>query len=119
MRRYATDVRDEVLYVETDDGWLEVGPLDEICTLVGGETYTIEYDERQRTMDWLDTDAEGKLTFDVRETIQGMDYNEEFVAELAAVDGDATDADGHPLRASVFADLMTSIWDSKGSLENA
>ena len=119
MKRYATDVRDGVLYVETDDDWLEVGPMDEIRSIMGGETYTIEYDERQRTMDWLDTDSEGRLTFDVRETIEGMDYNEAFVAELAAVDADATDTDGHPLRASVFADLMTSIWDSKGELENA
>lgn len=116
MKRYAADDRDGVLFLETDDGWIEVGPLDDICELVGGETYMLEYDERQRSVSWLDTDDEGKLSFDVRETILEMDYNDDLVNNVADLDVDATDQDGYPMRASVFADLMTNIWDSKGNL---
>lgn len=116
MDRYDTDVRDGVLFLESTDGWLEIGRLDDICELVGGETYTLEYDERQRQVDWLDTDDEGKLSFDVRETLAEMDFNDEFVGNIEPVDADETDEDGYPLRASVFADMMTNIWDSKGDL---
>ncbi|WP_207586567.1 hypothetical protein [Halomontanus rarus] len=116
MDRYDTDVRDGVLFLESTDGWLEIGRLDDICELVGGETYTLEYDERQRQVDWLDTDEEGKLSFDVRETLTEMDFNDEFVGNIEPVDADETDEDGYPLRASVFADMMTNIWDSKGDL---
>lgn len=116
MKRYETDLRSGVLYVESDDGWLETGSMDDICELIGGDTYTIEYDERQRQMDWLNTDDEGKFTFDIRETLESMSYDSEFVTNIESVDIDATDEDGYPLRASVFADLMTSIWDSKGNL---
>ncbi|WP_256464815.1 hypothetical protein [Halosolutus gelatinilyticus] len=41
MKRYETDVRDVVLYVESDDGWIEIGTMDDIFELVGGETYTL------------------------------------------------------------------------------
>lgn len=91
--------------------------MDDICTLVGGETYTLEYDERQRTVGWPDTDPDGTLTFDIRETVAGMDYDEEFVTDLLAVGADVTDNEGYPLRASVFADRMTEIWDSRGALD--
>lgn len=119
MDRYETDVRGGVLHVETDDGWLEVGPMDDVVELVGGETYTLQYDERQRQVGWLDTDEDGTLSFDVRETVAEMSYDDEFVGTIADVDADATDDEGYPMRASVFADLMTTIWDSKGDLRSA
>ncbi|MFP9190169.1 hypothetical protein [Natronosalvus vescus] len=115
MKRYETDLRDDVLFLETDEGWIEVGSMADICELVGGETYTLEYDEHQRTVSWLDTDEDGTLTFDVRETLAEMSYDREFVANIESIDADATDGE-YPLRASVFADLMTTIWDSKGDL---
>ncbi|MFC4990272.1 hypothetical protein [Saliphagus infecundisoli] len=115
MKRYETDVRNGVLYLETDDDWIEIGPMDDICELVGGETYTIEYDERQRQVSWLDTD-DGELTFDVRETLADVDYDRDFVENITPIDGEKTDDEGYPMRASVFADLMTDIWDSKGNL---
>lgn len=116
MDRYDTDVRDGVLHLETDDSWIEIGSMADICELVGGESYTIEYDERQRQMSWLDTDEDGTLTFDVPETLERMDFDREFVENVAPVDADRTDDDGYPLRTSVFADLMMDIWDSKGNL---
>lgn len=116
MHRYETNVQNNVLYIESESGWLEIGSMDDICTLVGGETYTVTYDERQQTVGWLDTDADGTLSFDVQETIAEMDYDREFVANLETIDSDTTDADGYPLRAAVFAELMMDIWDSRGNL---
>jgi YD repeat-containing protein len=116
MHRYETNVQDNVLYIEGESGWLEIGSMDDICALVGGETYTVTYDERQQTVGWLDTDADGTLSFNVRETIAEMDYDREFISNLETIDSDAIDADGYPLRAAVFAELMMNIWDSKGNL---
>lgn len=116
MKRYGTEFRGEDLYLETDDGWIEVGSIEDIHDLVGGETYTLEYDERQRTVGWLDTDSDGTITFEVRETLADMSYDEEFVGNVVSVEEGATDEEGYPLRTSVFADLMTTIWDSKGNL---
>lgn len=161
MQRYETAVRDGVLYLEApggadgepaDDpeGWLEIGSMDAIVELVGGETYELQYDERQRQAGWLDTDEDGRITFDVRETIRTTTFDDEFVQNVAGVpddettngDGDsatangettnrdgesattdetdedeAATADDHSRRAAVFADLLTTIWDSKGNLE--
>lgn len=116
MKRYETEIRNGVLYIEGNDGWLETGSMDVIFEIIGDDTYTIEYDEQQRQMDWLNTDEEGKFTFDIHETIESMSYDSEFVANIASVDPNETDENGYPLRASVFADLMTSIWDSKGNV---
>ena len=116
MKRDETEIRDGALYLESDDGWIEIGTMDDIYELVGGETYTLEYDDRQRSVGWLDTDDEGRLTFDVREVLADMDYSGDFVANVASTDLDQTDGDGYPLRTSVFADLMMRIWDSKGDL---
>jgi len=117
MKRYETDVQDDVLSVEADDGWLEIGSMADVRRLVGGATYTLEYDDRQRAVGWLDTDSNGTLSFDVGETIAGMDFDREFVATLESIYGDETDGEGVPRRAAVFADLMTAIWDAKGSLD--
>lgn len=115
MERYETEIRDDVLYLDSDDGWLEVGPVDDICALLGGETYTIEYDDEERRVPWLETDADGTLTFDVRETLAETSYTREFVQNVESVDPEATDGE-YGLRASVFADLMDAIWSSKGDL---
>lgn len=116
MERYDANVRDGTLHLETGDDSIVVGPMDDICELIGVETYTIEYDEDQRKVAWLDTDADGRLSFDVRDTITEMDYNAEFVSEVESIDAEKTDEEGYPLRASVFADLMQTIWDAKGDL---
>lgn len=116
VKRYDTDVRDGVLFLEADESWVEVGPMDDICELLGGETYTLDYDNRQRQVGWLDTDEDGTITFDVRETLTDMDYDREFIRNIADVDADRTDDDGYPLRVSVFTDMMQTIWDSKGNL---
>ncbi|EMA47312.1 hypothetical protein C448_05418 [Halococcus morrhuae DSM 1307] len=106
-----------MFYIGTDDGPLEVGTMEDICALVG-ETYTIEYDERQRTQDWLDTDSGGRFTFDVRETLLNMDFSGEFVTELVDISVSTTNKEGYPLRTVAFANRMTAIWDAKGALDS-
>jgi len=116
MERFQTRIDDGTLYVEGEDGWLEVGAMDDIVDIVGGETYTLEYDERQQAVSWLDTDDEGRITFDVRETIDDISFDREFVTNLANADLEA-DPGGYPRRTSFFAEMMIEIWDSKGNLD--
>ena len=117
MRRFESKIDDGTLYVESPDDWIEVGTVEDIVELVGGETYTIEYDDYAQAVDWVDTDEEGRLSFDVVETIEEFSFQEEFIVQLADVDLDAEDEDGYPMRTSFYADMMTSIWDSKGNME--
>jgi hypothetical protein len=116
MDRYETRIENGTFSIEGQSGWLRIGEMETICDLVGGEMYTIEYDDQAQTVSWLDTEEDGTITFDVRETLEGMSYDEEFVSNLADIDRDATDEEGTLLRAAVFADMMTEIWDSKGNL---
>lgn len=113
MERHDTRIENGTLFVEVDDEDLEIGEMDAICELLG-ETYTVQYGEDQRKMAWLDTDEDGTLTFDVRETLDDLDYNDAFVEKMAAEPIDRTSADGHPVRTEAFADLMSDLWDSKG-----
>ncbi|RQH02694.1 hypothetical protein [Natrarchaeobius oligotrophus] len=119
MKRYETKIDGETLYVEGTDDWLEVGSLNDVYELVGGETYTIEYDQAGQLASWVETDDEGAFTFDVRETLAEFTFEEEFVTNLARVPVDDEDDDGYPHRTAFFADMMTTIWDAKGSLETA
>lgn len=128
MKRYETAVRDGVLYLEAPDGadgdpaddpdgWLDIGPMDAVVDEVGGETYELQYDRRQRQVGWLDTDEDGRLSFDVRETIRDTTFDRDFVAALAGTPGDESNDEGVAKRVAVFADLVTTIWDGKGSIE--
>lgn len=90
--------------------------MEDIVELVGRETYVIEYGEKQRAVSWLETDSDGTFEFDVRDTISGLDYDREFVTQFATIDPTDTDEEGYPLRASLYADLLTEIWDSKGNV---
>ncbi|NLV10221.1 hypothetical protein ACAH01_11120 [Halomicrobium sp. HM KBTZ05] len=117
MERYDTRIDDDTLFVEVGDDDLEIGRLDDIYDLVGGETYTIEYSEKAQAAAWLTTDDDGTFTFDVRETLADMDYNETIVEKLASKPVDATNTDGYPVRTATFAQLMMEIWDSKGTVD--
>lgn len=117
MKRYATKIEAGTIHVECDDGWLEVGTTDDLVDLVGGETYEIEYDpDVGAAYDWLDTDDEGRMTFDVLEVVESMSYPEEFVAHIEGTPMDPVD--GYPRRTAFFADMLTRIWDTKGDLED-
>lgn len=54
--RYEPRIADGTLYLERDDHSLEIGSMDHIVELAGGETYTIEYTDEQSAAAWLDTD---------------------------------------------------------------
>jgi len=118
MERYATTIEDGTVYIEGDDGPIEVGPLAGIFDIVGGETYTIEYDQQKAAAyDWLGTDDGGQLSFDVEETIAEMTYPEEFVDTLQEKPLNAVGR-RHPERTAYFAELLVDIWDSKGNLDD-
>ncbi|TYT63369.1 hypothetical protein [Natrialba swarupiae] len=116
--RYGADVDDGTLVLVGEQERLEVGSMETIVDLFGGETYTIEYEPRQSAVAWLDTDEDDTVTFDVRESLLEWAYTEEFVASVRDSPLEATDEDGNPIRTSVFVDLVTAIWDSKGNLES-
>jgi len=116
MERFQTRIDDGTLYVEDGGGWIEVGAMDDVVELVGGETYTLEYGERQQAVSWLDTDDQGRITFDVRETIDDLSFDREFVTNLANTGLDPG-PDDYPRRTMFFADMMVEIWDSKGALD--
>lgn len=116
MKRYETRIENGTFSIESPNGWLRIGEMETICDLVGGETYTIEYDDKARTVSWLNTEEDGTVTFDVCETLEEMSYDEDFISPLTNIDRDATDEEGTLLRAAVFTDMMTDIWDSKGNI---
>lgn len=117
MERYETVVEDDILFLDLGADRFEVGDIDEIVGLVGGETYEVEYDgDHSQVVEWLDLDEDHTLEIDVRETITDMDFPESFVRKLAERDGE-TDS-GHDARAAYFAEMMATIWESKGNLED-
>ena len=117
MKRYETRFEDGTYAIEADDGWFDVGEVEDIHDLVGGETYTIEYDDQAQAAAWLRTDADGTITFDVCETLASMTFEQSFVEKVKGTPLDDTDEEGYPLRTVLFTDLMTEIWDSKGNLD--
>ncbi|MFC7215846.1 hypothetical protein ACFQO4_17390 [Saliphagus sp. GCM10025334] len=114
MKRYETRVEGGTVYLETDEGDLEIGDLDTIVDVIGNETYTITYDEKQRTQAWLETDEEGRVTFDVRETIVDLDHRREFVEKMRAIDR-SEETYGLPERAVEFAEEIVSIFEQQGA----
>ena len=114
MKRYDTKVSDETIRVQTDEEWIEVGDVGTVVELLGSPTYTITYDHPER-YDWLDTDEDGRMTFDVVETIDSYTFDADFVNELASTPMERRN-DGVPKRTALFADLLADIWDSKGNV---
>lgn len=115
--RYEPRIADGTLYLERDDHSLEIGSMEQIVELAGGETYTIEYTDRQSAAAWLDTDDENQITFDVREAVGELPHSPEFVTNLENAPLEETTDEGYPKRTSLFVDLFTEILDSKGNLE--
>lgn len=117
MQRYDTKLEDGTLLLESDDGWLEIGSMAAIEELCGGPTYEIEYDDRQAKAPWIEEELDDQtLTFDVRETLLEMDFNDEFVADIEDHSLEETSDDGHPARTVAFAEKMLEIWDAQGGM---
>lgn len=115
MKRHETKIDCGSVFIATDDEWLEIGTLDDLYELFGGTTYTVEYDEFGRAIDWVDLDEDDAMTIDVRETLDGMDHRPKFVRTLESYD--LTADGGYPERTAYFAEFMMAIWDGKGSLD--
>lgn len=114
MKRYETRIGEGTVYLETDDGELEIGELDAIVDVVGNETYTISYDEHQRTQAWLDTDEAGQITFDVRETVADMSHRGDFVERMRAT-GLSAERYGLPERTVEYAKEIVDIFEQQGA----
>jgi len=115
--RRGAKVESGTLYLESEDDWIEIGSMDAVVELIGGEVYTLEYTDRQSAADWLPTDEDNTLTIDVREELADWGYTDEFVGNVAGSPLDETGESGHPVRTEVFVDMVTAIWDAKGNLE--
>lgn len=117
--RHATKIEDETLYVENGDGdWLLIGTLGAIYDLAGGQQFDIQYDEYHAAyFDWVDADAEGVMTIDVRDALSDMTYPTTFVEKLEERGGEADDS-GHPERAVYFVDVMTDVWEQRGEFDD-
>ncbi|WP_227356441.1 hypothetical protein [Haladaptatus salinisoli] len=115
--RYEAKLEEDVLHVECDGGWLKIAPMDDVVELIGGETYTLEYDDRAAAASWLNTDEDDAISFNVRETVVEFAYSADFVENLMRCPVDESGESGHPKRAELFADLVTAIWDAKGNLD--
>ncbi|WP_226042859.1 hypothetical protein [Natrinema sp. DC36] len=115
--RYEPQIEAETLYLERDQHRLEVGPMESIVELAGGETYTVEYTDRQSAAAWLSTDDDNTITFDVREVVGEMPHTQDLVSNLENCPIDETTDAGIPKRTALFVDLVTEIWESKGNLE--
>ncbi|EMA59670.1 hypothetical protein [Halorubrum lipolyticum] len=113
MSRYTPDTVDGTLFLVGADDRVEIGAVDDVVAAVGGETYTIEYDQRQRKQPWLRTD-EGELEIDVREAVTTLSHGGETVSEIRASDLE-TDRYGLPTRTVEFADTVVEILERQGS----
>ena len=82
MTRYPLSVEDGTVYVQADVGTIEIGEVDTIVEIVGGHSWTIQYDDWEKAnLPGLDTSDEG-LTVDVVDTIETMTLGEGFVRTL-------------------------------------
>jgi hypothetical protein len=115
MQRYEPECVDGDLFLVADEDRLEVGAVDDVVDAVGGETYVIEYDERQRTQPWLDDD-DGILEIDVRETATSLNHTPETVSDLREYDM-GTEKYGLPARTVEFANRLVDILERQGREE--
>ncbi|GGK61955.1 hypothetical protein GCM10009067_13030 [Haloarcula sebkhae] len=84
MDRYETFVEDGTVYVGSDDGPLEVAPLEDIVAAAGGPAWTITYSEAEKERyAGMDTSDEG-LVVDVVDMLHAMTHSQRFVDTLAA-----------------------------------
>ncbi|UPM42706.1 hypothetical protein [Halocatena salina] len=112
MARYEPECVDDTLFLSADTERIEIGTIDDIVAAIGGETYTIEYDEKQRTQAWLNTDK-GVLEIDVRETVTTLPHTEETVSKLQQYDME-TDRYGLPTRTVEFTNEFVDILEQQG-----
>lgn len=113
--RYRTRLEDGTLFVEGEgDEWLEVGRMDDIIALLGGETYTVEYTKKQASASWIDTDQDNTITVDIRERLSEMTFDADFVEDIEDASPETIGEAEYPERTEYFAELLTDILESAG-----
>ncbi|WP_225334286.1 hypothetical protein [Halomicrobium urmianum] len=90
MPRYGTFVEGGAVYVESGDGAVEVGSLDEVIEGVGGPAWTISYTAAEKRRYPEEVTADEGLTVDVVDMMRTMTHGERFVATLAACPAEAS-----------------------------
>lgn len=116
--RFEAVLPNDKLYLENEETSIEVASIYTIIELISGETYTIEYSDRQASAAWLSTNGENLITFDVRQTILETPYTAEFVERLASFPREELGDTGYPKRTEEFSKHITEIWDEKGSVHD-
>ncbi|RJT07175.1 hypothetical protein [Halococcus sp. IIIV-5B] len=116
--RYESRIKDGVFYVQSDNSWLEVGSVDNIVELLGGETYTLEYTNMEASAAWLKTTKDNTIEVNIRDVLKSMSYQGDFVTNLKNCPLNEDSTTEHPKRTELYASLMIEILDSKGNLEN-
>lgn len=112
MQRYDPESVDGTLFLVDGDERVKVGAIEDVVDAMGGDMYVIEYDEKQRTQPWLETD-DGKLDVDVHETMTSLPFTAEQVSELRKYDME-TDRYGLPTRTYEYANMLIDILDQRG-----
>lgn len=112
MKRYQPECVDGTLVLVSEDDRVEIGAVDDVMAALGGDTYSLDYDEKQRTQPWLETD-DGTLDVDVRETVTTLPHTREMVSELREYDM-RTDRYGLPRRTYEFANVIADILEEQG-----
>lgn len=116
MTRYEPECEDGTLFLVGDDDRVEIGSVDDIVDAMGGDTFTLEYDEKQRAQPWLETD-DGSLDVDVREAITTLPLTPEQANELREY-GMGTERYGLPRRTFEYANILTDILQQQGEHPN-
>jgi hypothetical protein len=112
MARFETHVEDDTVYVDTPDGSLEVGSLEDVLDVVGGPAWTIRYsDAATERHPGMDTSDEG-LVVDVVDMMQAMTHSERFVETLAAQPAEPTGHDDISPRLGLFAGKLLENLES-------
>lgn len=112
MARYEPECENGTLFLAAGNERIEIGTVDDVVDAIGGETYAIEYDEKQRTQSWLNTD-DGVLEIDVRESVRSLSHTEETVSKLREYDME-TDRYGLPTRTVEFTNEFVDILEQQG-----
>ncbi|WP_121744385.1 hypothetical protein [Natronorubrum halophilum] len=117
MTRYTPECANGTLFLVAEGDRFEVGAVDDIVDAVGGDVHSIEYDQKQQTQPWLETE-DGVLEIDVREVVTTLPHTGELVSELREYDTE-TDRYGLPRRSVEFADRLVDILEQQGTQTSA
>lgn len=112
MTRYEPVTENGTLFLDSGDDRVEIGTVDDVVAAMGGDTHSIQYDQKQREQPWLNTD-DGVLDIDVREAVTTLPHTEELVSEIRRYDM-GTGQYGLPKRTVEFADHLIDVLEQQG-----